>query len=105
MPERQLQRIKLHNQERILWPAVFFLAVMVIATAALVGTYLFPFTRKSDCIAFIAHFHNHFSFTNFNSRFFNFLTQITYGTHILSEIFFNRNLIFIFYNIQFFIYR
>lgn len=49
MPERQLQRIKLHNQERILWPAVFFLAVMVIATAALVGIYLFPFTRKSDC--------------------------------------------------------
>lgn len=49
MPERQLQRIKLHNQERILWPAVFLLAVMVIATAALVGTYLFPFTRKSDC--------------------------------------------------------
>ena len=49
MPERQLGRIKLHNQERILWPAVFLLAVMVIATAALVGTYLFPFTRKSDC--------------------------------------------------------
>ena len=49
MPERQLQRIKLHNQERILWPAVFLLAVMVIATAALVGTYLFPFTKKSDC--------------------------------------------------------
>ncbi|MFQ9157382.1 MAG: hypothetical protein ACLR5B_07065 [Blautia sp.] len=49
MPERQLQRIKLHNQERILWPAVILLAVMVIATAALAGTYLFPFTRKSDC--------------------------------------------------------
>lgn len=49
MPERQLQRIKLYNQERILWPAVFLLAVMVIATAALVGTYLFPFTKKSDC--------------------------------------------------------
>ena len=49
MPERQLGRIKLHNQERILWPAVFLLAVMVIATAALVGTYLFHFTRKSDC--------------------------------------------------------
>ena len=49
MPERQLGRIKLQTQERILWPAVILLAVMVIATAALVGTYLFPFTRKSDC--------------------------------------------------------
>ena len=49
MPERQLQRSKLHNREQILWLAVFLLAVLVIATAALAGTYLFPFTRKSDC--------------------------------------------------------
>lgn len=49
MPERQLQRIKFHNRERILWPSVVLLTVLVIATAALAVTYLFPFARKSDC--------------------------------------------------------